>query len=187
MSVPTGFLVVRSVEAAGGREVKSPRSRYHGVDRVPPWPTDDEGEQDAVDQYVFGQYKDDATNLIASFAAAVRLQRLFSSSRYNYEILFCCAEPEDVRTITERVVEIEHLGYDVAGIGGDYSSIVADFSPSNWASHFRKRLNAFGLFSRRGDAEAYLRQYRDQREPDSEFPLDIVYVVRLRVDGESTG
>lgn len=186
MSVPTGFLVVRSVEPACGREDGSLRSRYHGVDRVPPWPTDDESEQDAVEQYVFGDYKDDSTNLIPSLEAAARLQRSLSTSKYNYEILFCCEDSQNVRTITERGVDIEHLGYDVAGLCGDYWSIVADFSQSDWATRFREGLNEFGLFSRRTDAEAYLREYCDQLEPDSDSPFDVIYVVRLRSRREPT-
>jgi hypothetical protein len=179
MSVPIGFLVVRSVELASRHADRSLRSAYHGVDRVPPWPADDESERDAIEQYVFGDYKDDATNLIPSFDAAAKLQRLLSSSERSYDILFCCEDPQGVRNITQRGVDIEHLGYDVAGISGDYWSIVADLSRNDWASRFRKSLNEFGLFSRKADAEAYLREYRDRREPDSDSPFDVVYVVRV--------
>lgn len=181
---PVGFLVVRSVEFSRPDEAESLRSRYHGVDRVPPYPSDDEGEQDALDQYVFGNYKDGATNLIPSYAAALRLQRLFLSSKHRYEILFCCKGPEAVKNLEQGNVDIEHLGYDVAAVRGDYWSIVDDFSRNEWASEFRRKLNPFGLFPQRTDAEEYLREYRDRREPDSDSPFDVLYVVRVLVQRE---
>jgi hypothetical protein len=182
MSAPSGFLVVRSVEPFRLAGKGSLRLRYRGVDRVPPYPSDDEDEQEAVEQYVFGNYKDDATNLIPSFDAAVRLQRSLSSSKHRYEILFCCEDPKAVQGIEERGVHVEHLGYDVAAIRGDYWSIVADFSANDWAARFRSCLNALGLFTRKEDAEAYLREYRDKGEPDSESPFDVVYVTRVYLD-----
>src|SRR5262245_46539959 len=165
MSAPIGFLVVRSVVSNHLDKDATLRSRYRGIDRVPPWPADDESEQDAVEQYVFSDYKDDTTNLIPTLEAAVQLQRSLSSGTHHYEILFCCDDPQDVSRVAQRGVDVEHLGYDVAGVSGDYWSIVADLSGSAWAIRFRERLNEFGLFSQRADAEEYLKEYRDRREP----------------------
>ena len=156
-------------------------------DRVPPYPTDDENEQDALEQYVFGDYKNDATNLISSFDSAVRLYLLLSLSKHRYEILCCCKDPEVVRSVERDSVEIEHLGYDVAAVRRDYWSIVADLPQKSWTSRFRNRLNGFGLFARRADAETYLREYRDRGEPDSDSPFDVVYVARVLPRPESKG
>lgn len=180
MSTPGGCLVVRSLGPARLAENGSLRLRYKGVDRVSPYPSDDKNEQAIVEQYVFGDYKDDATNLIPSFDAAVRLQRsLSSSSKHRYDILFCCEDSKGAQGIEERGMHVEPLGYDLAAIWGDYWSIVADFSPSDWADRFRSCLNEFGLFTRKEDAEAYLRESRDHRGPDSESPFDVVYVSRV--------
>jgi len=165
-----GFLVVRAPDTG---------MRYRGVDRVPPYPTDDESERAALEEYVLGDHKDDTTNLIPSIDDAVRLQRSLSSRAGKYEVLFCCENPDIVRTMEWGGVDIEQLGYDVAAIRADYWSIVSDLSKNEWASKFRSRLNEFGLFAGRADAEAYLREYRERREPDSDSPFDVVYVFRV--------
>lgn len=138
---------------------------------------------------MFGDYKNEATNLIPSFDSALRLHYALSSGRHNYEIIFCCEDSDSdaVQRIERNGLKIEHLGYDVASLRGDYWSIVGDFARSAWASRFRQSLNEFGLFRRRVDAEAYLKEYREQGEPDSDSPFDVVYVVRILDRRESTG
>jgi hypothetical protein len=181
MSAPTGYLVVRCIEPFPLGADGSLRLRYLGVDRLPAHPSDDENERDALEEYVFGGIKNDVTNLIPSLDAAVRLQRLFAASKHGYEILFCSEGPRAAQSNQEHEVPTEQLGYDVAAIRGDYWSIVADLSSSDWAARFRSSLNAFGLFARRDDAEAYLREYLDHDEPDSDSPFEVVYVTRVRV------
>lgn len=183
MSTPTGFLVVRSEHF--DRTHRNPL--YNGVDRVPPYPSEDESEQkalEALDEYVFGNYKDTETNLIPSLDAAVRLQSALSSAAHRYDILFCCEDSKDAQSIDVNGANIEHLGFDVASIRGDYYSIVGDFSPSEWASRFRPCLNGFGLFKRKEDAEEYLQEYCNRKEPDSDSSFDIVYVARVTDRGD---
>lgn len=188
MSAPAGFLVVRSVDPDRAGDKGFRHSRYSGVDRVPPYPADDENEQHSVEDYVFGDYKDEATNLIPSFDSALRLHCALSSGGHKYEIVFCCEDSDSdaVHRIERNGLKIEHLGYDVANLRGDYWSIVGDFSRSAWASHFRGGINEFGLFRRRADAEAYLKEYRDRGEPDSDSSFDVVYVVRVLGRRETT-
>lgn len=176
-----GFLVVRTVQPERPGVSSSLRSRYLGIDRVPPYPADDENESEAMDQYVFGGCKDDTTNLIPSLDVAVRLQHALSASKYTYEILFCCEDREASSRIERDVVALEHLGYDVATVRGDYWSIVAEIPPTEWALRFRSCLNEFGLFDHRSDADAYRAEYRRRSEPDSDAPLDVVYVARVQV------
>lgn len=179
MSVPTGFLVVRSADPDRPRDNAGIPSRYSGVDRVPPYPTDDPDEQEPIEQYVFGEYKDKATNLIPSFDSTVRLLRSLSSRKHKYEILFCSENGDVVPNIEQVGLKVERLGYDVAAVRSDYWSIVGDFSRSEWASRFRNCLNESGLFRQRADAEAYLTEYRDRGEPDGDSPFDVVFVARV--------
>ncbi len=135
----------------------------------------------AIDEYVFGSYKDEATNLIGSLEDAHRLLGLFSSSSYEYEIIYCCYGPEEARTIAAEGIDTEERGYDVALLQGDGWSIVDDFAQGAWACSFRKGLNEFGLFVRREDAEAYLRKYRSHREADSDMDFVVTFVTRVTV------
>lgn len=179
----TGFLIVRSVDASLAEDNRSSRSRYSGVDRVPPYPSDDDCEKDAIEDYVFGDYKNQTTNLISSLDRALQLYRSLSGSKYKYEILFCSEGPDAVNRMEEEHLKIEHLGFDVASLRTDYWSIVADFSRNEWALHFLNALNEFGLFRGRSDAEAYLREYRKHDEPDSNSLFIVVYVCRISVHG----
>jgi hypothetical protein len=179
MNVPTGFLVVRSQPDSSGNPL-----RYCGVDRVPPYSphetADGPHEQAVLEQYVFGEYKDEATNVILSFERALQLFRSFSSSRHKYEIVFC-SESEQILPNLGPDLRVEPLGYDVAAVRGDYWSIVDDFSPSEWASLYRRQLNEFGLFRGKQEARAYLMEYRERGEPDGDFAFDVVHVARIHL------
>jgi hypothetical protein len=180
-SPPSGFLIV--LEKSGESHLLNPR--YVGVDRLPPYYLGDElltqypEEAQAVDDYVFGNYKDDYT-VIADYSKALELYRRFSVAQRKYELLFCGSGPDDplllsLRDLTTNVP----LGYDISGIGGDSWSIVGDFSSSDWAGPYLAQLNDNGLFNSRDDALQYLKEYCEQKEPDSEDTFKVVFVVQI--------
>lgn len=170
-----GFLLVRSPECDQPDSSSQP-TIYRGIDRVPPYPSDDETERAAVEQYVFGEYKDDDTNLIPTLDSALLLYSLLQPSRYRYEILLCGSDSHVVHGIDLEGLDVEHLGYDVAVVRGDYWSIVGDFSQSDWARPFRNQLNNYGLFSQKEDAVEYLREYQRHGEVDADMLLEVVYL-----------
>ena len=171
---------MRAAEA----QARAKSGRYERVDRVPPYYLDDSSPNAAaMDFYVMGDCKDPETNLIPSFRAARALAAQLSEGGAQHEVLLCCDGPESPVLTALRPESVEHLGYDVAGLSGDYWSIVADFPSSAWAYAYRARLNEQGLFGSKPDAENYLRRYVAEREPDSDASFDVVYVTRVR-DGE---
>jgi hypothetical protein len=180
MKTPVGFLVVLATESKSESFKTRTNEQYVGVNNVPPWPTDYPEEEDAMWDYVFNDDFKDETNLISSWDKAVELHKRLSQGSRKFEIIFCCQGPDsdDMRRLGSK--KIEHLGYDVAGIvDGDYYSIVNDFSNNNWANAFRAKLNEFGLFDYRHDAEQYAESYKAHGEPDADVDFDIVYVVRI--------
>jgi hypothetical protein len=172
---PSGFLVVLRTP-----EYRSPRNpRYFGVDAVPASTSKIPEEAQALNDYVFGNFKDFETNLILTYSKAHELWMAFSKSSREFEIIFCCAGPDDVAMNSLTSVEWQALGYDVAGICGDYWSIVDDIPASDWAKPYVAALNESGLFRTRNEAAQYLREYRDHREADYDSQFDVVYVVRV--------
>jgi len=181
MNTPVGFLVVLAKEIKGESPETQPnnRYRYSGVGRVPALPTDYQEEEDAMWDYVCNPDVKDETNLIPSLDKAEELHKRLSQGRRKFEIVFCCQGPDsgDLRRIESR--KIEPLGYDVVTISACYWSLVEVFCRSDWATTLKARLNEFGLFNNRRDAEQYLEGYRSHGEPDSDADFDVVYVVRI--------
>ena len=175
MSRGEGFLVVRATDLL----FPTGPANYQGIDRVPPYYLDRSQNAAAMDFYVLGDCKDRETNLIPSFDAARKLATRLSQGGARYEVICCCEGPKSPALAAVPEDTVEHLGYDVAGVRGDYWSIVGDFPSSPWADGFRSRLNEHGLFSLRADADEYLRQYTERREPDSNAAFDVVYVARV--------
>lgn len=186
MTVPTGYLIVRARDTGERGGEGELMSSYRGVDRVPALPADDKCEQEALDQYVFGGFKEEEGNLIACFEDALRLHALFSAGKHRYEILYCCEGLNAIQGIAGGGVDIECLGYDVAAISGDYWSIVGDMADGAWAEVYRRVLNEYGLFACRNEAEAYLWEYRRRQEADHDVALDVVYVARVTSRGKGS-
>lgn len=136
---------------------------------------------DPIDDYVFGHFKDAATNVIPDRVAACHLLRRFNRDRA-FELIHCAwGESMNARlTRPEQTV----LGYDVAVITGDYWSIVDDFSTSDWASSFKSKLNQSALFQSIASAETYLDLYRANDEPDADMPLDVIRVSSVAVSDQ---
>lgn len=170
-----GFLVVLVTE----RDGDDGSATYQGVDRVPAYPSNNAEETKALDFYVFGDCKDPRTNLIPSLDKATDLLGRLSRSDRKYEVVVCCEGPNSEALITIRPDCVEHLGYDVAAIQSDYWSIVDDFSKRSWAERFRVDLNEHSLFREERLAEQYLREYKHRNEPDSDSPLEVIYMARL--------
>jgi hypothetical protein len=171
-----GFLVVLSLPT-----YRNPRNaRYRGVDRVPEYPASIIEEAEALDEYVFGDYKDIDTNLIPDLCAARRLLGKISISGRQFEIIVICSSPVDSSlTNLGPSIVIEELGYDVAGISGGYWSIVADVPAARWAETYIASFNQNGLFCTREQAEHYLNDYRAHQEPDYDSPFAVVFVARV--------
>jgi hypothetical protein len=177
-ALSAGFLVVL---APGTGTYDTPRV-YEGVDRVPGYPGDTDEETIALDFYVFGDCKDPRTNLIPSVDTAKDLSARLSVTGRKYEVILCCEGPDSESLLALPRTCVEHLGFDVAAIQADYWSIVDDFSKSPWAERFRACLNEHGLLGSERDAAQYLREYKHRNEPDSDSPLEVVYVARIRAE-----
>jgi hypothetical protein len=152
-------------------------SAYKGVDRVPPYPAEFPEEADAAEVYALGSFKDQATNLIETHERATALLQLFARSVRSFEIILC--HTEDLIPNGPLVGTGRCYGYDVAAVPADYWSIVRDMSRSSWATAYRLMLNEFGLFGDRSTAEAYLRDYRANKEPDADSPLLVVRIEQV--------
>ena len=181
-----GFLVVLQEQEYPPWVTRRAMPTYKGVYRIPAAPTPGEPaeipeEAEALDAYVFGDFKDCDTNLIPAYDKAVKLLGMFSRSPRRYEIIFCCThgEEEQLERLASESLSVQPLGYDVAGVEGDYWSIVDDMPESPWAEPFRARLNGHGLFSNKEDAEQYLRAYQNRGEPDWDAGLRVVFVARV--------
>ncbi|MCC7083840.1 MAG: hypothetical protein IT427_02405 [Pirellulales bacterium] len=183
----SGFLVV--LADSGYRNALNPK--YMGVDRVPPYYTAGQAnpypEETAVlDDYVFGDYKDEKSNLIIDYSKALELWQRFKISRRPYEILLCCFGLDDatLANVEASNATIVSLGYDVAGISGDGWSIVEDIPSGEWAKVYSQALNENGLFKTRMEAERYHKEYRDHQEADWDCPFEVVFVVRIIPEGQ---
>ncbi len=174
---PSGFLVV--LRDSGYTNSFNPK--YHGVDRVPPNSSAIPQEQSAIDDYVFGDYKDIDSNLIPEFAKAYELWQRFGDSPREFEIVACCRDPDDplLTTIPSGTSRTLSLGYDVAGLNGDCWSIVEDFARSEWARHYHLLLNDNGLFDVKTDAENYLEEYKRNCETYHDAGFVVVFVVSI--------
>jgi len=176
-NVSTGFLVVMVLP-----EYHNNRNRrYRGVDRMPEYPSTYIEEAYAIDEYVFGDFKDKDTNLIPTFDRAVKLYRLFNSSSRAFEIIFCSPTPDNAQDCKLGTgADLEMLGFDVAGTSGDCWSIVQDIPGSDWTLKYLAALNPNGLFTSHVIASDYLGEYKLRREADFDSDLDVVHVATVR-------
>lgn len=169
-----GYLVVNAKQGTPSNPA------YRGINRVPPYRIGDGGKvAPAMDFYVFGDCKDES-NLIPSFEVADGLSHSLSASGQPHEVLVCGDSPSAHIFLEVVGPPIQHLGYDVAGIDGDYWSIVSDFPSAPWAEAFRDKLNENGLFDSAADAGRYLNEYRERGEPDATNTLEVIYLGRCR-------
>lgn len=176
-----GFLVVLSRSQYTEVPVSTTNPRYSGIDRVPPYPSEYDEENSVLESYVFGEYKDEKSNLIPTFMRALELHHALSRvSKRSFEIILVCSGPDSELIASHIEVVDQQLGFDIASVQSDYWSIVDDFSKSKWAFRYKSTLNEFGLFSERGDAEEYLNEYRSRQEPDKDSPFEIFYVVQIK-------
>lgn len=172
----SGFLVVLQTQP----KASARNPLYSGVDRIPAYPSGVAEESDALDDYVFGPYKNQSTNLIDDYFQAYSLLERFQSSPRRFEIIawrgrsavesFASRIPSTVRLIA--------LGTDVAVVDADYWSIVDDIPPSSWADAYVAELNEYGLFPDEEIAKRYLSQYQERAEADADFDFDIGTILR---------
>lgn len=180
-----GFLVVLKIPQYPEWMGPGLPENYRGVDRLTPMPIPGDPpeypeEAEALEAALWGDYyPDEGVNLIPSYEKALDLYRLFARSPREYEIIFCCENPEDLAMLKELGLEAEVLGYDVSLITGDRSSIVLGMPESQWVEPFRRKLNRHWLFDTRKDAEEYLRKYREEKEHDWDMDFSVVLVARV--------
>lgn len=171
-----GFLVVLQCNS---NNPKNPR--YSGVDRIPAYPSSVAIENSALDDYVFGNYKSLASNLIDQYAAAQDLLQRLDISPRQFEIIGWCRESSIGRFESElpTIIQPTVLGSDVAAISGDYWSIVEDISSSPWANAYAVALNEYGLLPNERLAIQYLRDYRKHAEADWDQAFEVGSVIGL--------
>jgi hypothetical protein len=175
-----GFLVVleESCLPAGIRRRRP--WPYAGVDRMPFAELAPATPDPALDEYLFGQIRAPESNLIPTIASAFRVHEQLSSETPRFEVLFCASDPQFSRYPDNEIPIAEMLGWDVACVRGDYSSIVGYFTSENWGTRYGGRRNGRGLFEHREDAENYLAEYKTRREHDWEMEFEIIFVARVR-------
>ncbi len=170
----SGFAVVLSSNE--GPSTYNPR--YRGIGRMPSYPTEYIEEAPVLDDYVFADYKSLETNLIPTYARAVELWERLRISRREFDLLAWCSGPNDA-FLTHFSAQKRILGYEVAGISGDYWSIVDDIPSTTWTERYRQQLNSNGLFDDRSVAEAYLSDYRQRQEADWDSAFEVGLVVQV--------
>ncbi len=171
-----GFLVVRKRLSEVESNPLNPH--YMGVMRIPPMSNPLESMSDTMWKYVFEGVKNEETNLIDDMGRAREILVGLEKEGEDVEIIYVTEKPEKGGYC--RLKEgMEGLGWDVAGVGGDYWSIVADMSDRPWAKPFWSLLNRNGLFPERRVALEYLEQYRKNRDPDWDSLFDVVFVGRV--------
>jgi len=124
-----------------------------------------------MEAYVFEDFKDERTGLIPNKAKALRLLRLFESSPRKFDLIYCTdatAEPP--------AEDYSFLGFDIAGLGGDYWSIVGDFPVDRRVRSFLAHLNRWGLFDREAEAAEFLRRYRALKLPHHDIDFQVIKV-----------
>lgn len=176
-----GYLVVRVNSEPLTRKSYTNNPHYKGVALIPPYPSDDIFEQEPLDRYVFGDFKDKDTNLIPSYERAKTLCTWLNelSKKYLYEIVLCCDSFENLKGHNLPMGCTESRGYDIATIRGDYWSIVEDMPADPWTTQYKVLLNQNGLFTDRAEAVNYLSEYKERGAPDCDMPLDIIYIAKV--------
>ncbi len=171
-----GYLVLLVEDEPG--EAPRPNAKYQGVDRLPPNPTVFPDEVEALDEYVYGDYKEEDSSLIPTLHRARELLTMFDDASRDFELVYC--EADDFVNELQAGADYELLGYDVAGVSGDCWSIVADFTAEPGFEEQSSKLNNFGLFDHAHDAEKYFRDYKAAKLPDYDCGFSVCKVWRVR-------
>ena len=172
-----GFLVVR--KRLSKVEYNPLNPLYMGVMRIPPMSYPPESMSDTMWKYVFEGVTKEETNLIDDIGKAREILEGLEKEGEEVEVIYVTENPE-VGGYCRLKEGKEGLGWDVAGVMGDYWSIVSDISDQEWARRFRSLLNRHGLFQEKKIAIEYLDQYRKNREADWDSPFDVVFVARVK-------
>lgn len=167
---PQGFLVVIQKPSDS---VGTPNARYRGIDRLPPYsPTG--SVPAALDDYVFGEYKD-ASGLIPDLSLAKDLLNRLNYRPNPMEIIYVIEHDSG----NEAPPNFQFLGFDVAG-ETPFWSIVGDLPQNPRTDLILKTLNHNGLFDRAADAENYLQDYRANwlTDPDLKMSIWEIFLVK---------
>jgi hypothetical protein len=152
-------------------------ARYKGVYRLPPYWFGAGTDQAALDDYVFGKYKD-KEGLIPNFELARDLFRKFGASSQKMEIIYARAlKPGSARNRVSGIYEL--LGFDVA-CGTPFWSPAADLPTDGAVEIFAQRLNQNGLYKNFDDAAEYLDAYRARWLKDETIVLKIWEVYQVK-------
>src|SRR2546425_8550530 len=144
---------------------------YRGIDRLPPYPSKFPEEGQAIEEYVFGEYKSEE-GVIPSLEKAKELLALFRDSPRLYEIIYY--ETLDEAGLANKSGKGEFLGFDVALSKGDRWSILADFPEHPAMDRWASRVNDHGLFDSVDLAEGFLSDYRRLGLPDCDMNLQVL-------------
>ena len=172
-----GFLVVQKHLSEADYNPLNPS--YRGVMRIPPLSNPLESMSDTMWEYLLGETIKEETGLIEDMEKAKEIFSGLKREGEDVEIVYVTENPEEGGYCRLAEEKREGLGWDVAGVRGDYWSIVADMSDREWAKRFRSLLNRHGLFQEKKVALEYLDQYRKNRDPDWDSPFDVVFVARV--------
>ena len=146
---------------------------YEGIDRLPPYPSLFEQEQEAMELYVFGDYKNEY-NVITSLDKAMDLKQQFSESPRKFEILFSRNHTFGQPLSSNHVF----IGYDVAGIG-DFWSIVGDYPPHPQIKKYLTSFNRFGLFKEPSVAIEFLHEYKNLKLADYDINFHVFEMFKV--------
>ncbi len=166
-----GYLVVER-----NLSPKFPRnSAYRGLDRMPPY-YDGTPKDSAMDDYVFGDYKNEA-GLISTYDRAGELRRRLADEGSDCEVIYAITigDARESTAVTTRL-----LGYDVVAESPFYS-IVADWCPDDLLAS--RELNVNGLFDDGKQAKDWVIEYRRQYPEDAAIPYWIAKVWLAEAEG----
>jgi hypothetical protein len=167
-----GYLVVlRQPDRA--QDYVNLNPRYRGANRIPYYPASIPEEIDAMEEYVFGPYRDERLDFIPTLVRARSLLTKFENSPRRFELIYVTTDHVKPPPDAEKAVE---LGYDVATVGGEFYSIVDDFPKHTAFNAFQNRLNSSGLLGSPECAQKFLDLYRSLKLSDSDWTFKILKV-----------
>lgn len=178
MQISDGFVIVQ--ESANPNKGRF-NPRYRGVDRLVTW-SEEQFARGFSDPYLSSEYTT-ADGFIPSLDLAHQAISLFAEfvTPEDLKILYVREALELQKPAFLMQPEPKLLGFDVAGRGSPFYSIVNDFPAPEEAGFvaFRDRLNENGLFDSRSLAIEYLKAYvgRYPEEGDQELVVWEVYLL----------
>lgn len=143
--------------------------QYCGIDRMPTYPSPIPAESEASNAYAFGDFQNEASDLIEVKERAHDLLNLFSTSPRAFEIIYCATVDESEK----QPDSFTFYGYDCAGSTAPFLSLVGDFPSEIEFKPFRSRFNKHGLFSFQDDAIEFFTLYRSMQLHDHDLPYSI--------------